>query len=225
MQNVNPVSQITSCPAVLRTLLVLVWGIGLSGCQLRSPDPTARGREVFETCVPCHGVAGQGNSADGAPNIAGMSAWYVETELGKFRAGARGMQFDDTEGMRMRPMSLSLASDEDVKAVAAYVASLPPVRHPSILGGDPQAGRRRYALCSGCHAPDGSGNENVKAPRLAGIDDWYLATELKKFKGGIRGADPRDAEGQTMRPMANTLGNEKTIRDVVAYIETLKPRS
>ena len=65
----------------------------------------------------------------------------------------------------------------------------------------------------------------MKAPRLAGLDDWYLATELKKFKGGVRGADPRDEEGSAMAPMAQSLANEKVIRDMAAYISTLKPQA
>ncbi len=190
-----------------------------------STDANARGRELFETCSECHGTHGEGNSEIGAPNIAGMNSWYVETELRKFRGGIRGAQFEDIEGMRMRPMALSLPNDSDVEVVARYVESLPSVTHAPVLGGDPKLGKRRYALCSGCHNPDGAGNESVKAPRLAGLDDWYLATELKKFKGGVRGADPRDTEGSAMAPMAQSLANDKVIRDVAAYISTMKPQA
>jgi cytochrome c oxidase subunit 2 len=193
----------------------------LSGCQAQA-DSASRGKQVFATCAECHGESGEGNPAIGAPNIAGMNEWYIETELHKFRSGIRGAQFDDLEGMRMRPMSLSLKNDDDVKAVATYVASLPPVVHAPILGGDPQAGKRRYALCSGCHGPNGAGNEAVKAPRLAGVDDWYLATELKKFHNSVRGADPNDTEGSAMAPMTRALNNDKVIRDLAAYVSTLK---
>ena len=202
-------------------------GFVAAGCQVqaRTDTPSERGRELFETCSECHGTHGEGNSEIGAPNIAGMKAWYVETELRKFRGGVRGAEFDDVEGMRMRPMAQSLPNDGDVEVIAKYVESLPPVTHAPVLGCDPKLGRRRYALCSGCHNPDGAGNEAVKAPRLAGLDDWYLATELKKFKGGVRGADPRDAEGAAMAPMAQSLATEKMIRDVAAYASTLKPRA
>jgi len=143
-----------------------------------------------------------------------MKAWYIETELRKFRAGERGAQFDDIEGMRMRPMALSLPTEGDIPVIAKYVESLPPVRHAPILGGDAKIGKRRYALCSGCHNPDGGGNESVKAPRLAGLDDWYLATELKKFRGGVRGADPRDEEGTAMAPMAKSREREGDSRHI-----------
>ena len=204
-------------------LLILVGGLGLSGCRFGETDAATRGREVYETCVPCHNSDGSGNPAVGAPNIAGMKAWYVEEQIEKFRAGIRGAHFNDIEGMRMRPMAQSLDSEDDVKAVARYVETLPQVRHASSLPGDPQAGQALFATCSACHGDNGAGNQDLKAPRIAGTDDWYLATELRKFRSGVRGASPKDMEGRLMRPMARGLPNEDAIRNVVAYVETLKP--
>ncbi len=63
----------------------------------------------------------------------------------------------------------------------------------------------------------------MQAPRIAGVDDWYLYIQLSKFRQGIRGAEPGDTQGQAMAPMAATLANDKAMRDVVAYIETLNP--
>jgi cytochrome c553 len=203
--------------------LILIGGLSLSGCRFGETDAASRGREVFETCVPCHNSDGSGNPAVGAPNIAGMRAWYVEEQIEKFRAGIRGAHFNDIEGMRMRPMAQSLDSDDDVKAVARYVETLPPVWHASSLPGDPQAGQALFATCSACHGDNGAGNQDLKAPRIAGTDDWYLATELRKFRSGVRGANPKDMEGRLMRPMARGLPNEDAIRNVVAYVETLKP--
>ena len=205
------------------TLLLLIGGLNLSGCRLGATDAATRGQEVFETCVPCHNADGSGNPTVGAPNIAGMKEWYVERELEKFRVGARGMHFSDVEGMRMRPMALSLTSEEDVKAVARYVETLPPVRHASSLPGDSKAGEALYATCSSCHGDAGAGNQDLGGPRIAGLDDWYLAAELRKFRSGIRGTSPKDREGRLMRPMARGLADEDAIRNVVAYVETLKP--
>jgi cytochrome c553 len=204
-------------------LTLVIGGLALSGCRMGATDAATRGQEVFETCVPCHNSDGSGNAAVGAPNIAGMKAWYVEREVDKFRTGVRGMHFNDVEGMRMRPMVLSLASEEDVKAVAHYVETLPPVPHGSSLPGDPKAGAMLYATCGACHGDNGAGNQDLGAPRIAGVDDWYLATELRKFRSGVRGTNPKDREGRLMRPMARTLANEDAIRNVVAYVETLKP--
>ncbi len=209
--------------SLLLPLVLLICGMSVSGCRLGATDAATRGREVFETCVPCHNADGSGNSAVGAPNIAGMKSWYIEREIDKFRAGVRGMHFNDVEGMRMRPMVLSLASEDDVKAVAHYVETLPPLPHASSLPGDPKAGATLYATCGACHGDTGAGNQDLGAPRIAGVDDWYLATELRKFRSGVRGTNPKDREGRLMRPMARTLANEDAIRNVVAYVETLKP--
>jgi len=218
-KNQTPVQhQITFC-----TVLLLAGGLGLAGCRLGATDAATRGQEVFETCVPCHNSDGSGNPAIGAPNIAGMKQWYVERELEKFRSGVRGMQFNDVEGMRMRPMALSLSSDDDVKAVSRYVESLPPIPHASSFPGDPKAGATLYATCGACHGDNGAGNQDLGAPRIAGVDDWYLATELRKFRSGVRGTNPKDREGRLMRPMARVLPDEDAIRNVVTYVETLKP--
>lgn len=204
-------------------LLLLTGGMSLSGCSLGKTDAATRGQEVFQTCVPCHNADGSGNPTVGAPNIAGMKGWYVEEELDKLRSGVRGKDFNDMEGMRMRPMAISITSEDDVKAVAHYVETLPPVRHAASLPGDPKAGEALFATCAACHGDNGAGNPDLKAPRIAGLDDWYLATELRKFRSGVRGASPKDAGGRLMRPMARSLADEDAIRNVVAYIDTLKP--
>ncbi len=210
--------------AVCALLLLLFAGLNLSGCGFGGTDAATRGREVFQTCEPCHNADGSGNAAIGAPNIAGMKEWYVEEELDKFRAGIRGMHFSDVEGMKMRPMALSLTSEDDVKAVSRYVETMSPVPHAATLPGDAQAGQAIFATCAACHGDGGAGNSDLKAPRIAGVDDWYLATELRKFRSGVRGTNPKDAEGRLMRPMARGLANEDAIRNVVAYIGTLKPQ-
>ena len=208
----------------LWTSLVLFLGCSVSGCSLGSTSAASRGRELFQNCAPCHQLDGSGNSEIGAPNIAGMKAWYVEGELTKFRAGVRGMHFNDVEGMRMRPIALSLVSEDDVKLVAAYVETMPQVRHPQLLPGNAQAGAALFAAtCAACHGDNGAGSKTLKAPQIAGVDDWYLATELRKFRSGVRGANPLDREGRLMRPMAQTLADEDAIRNVIAYIDTLKP--
>ena len=99
-------------------------------------DP-ARGERLWALCTQCHGETGDGNSEYLAPAIAGLPQWYGERQLGKFRDGVRGTHFDDIAGMRMRPMALSLRTDDDVKKVVVYLASLP-AQHPApeLSGGD-----------------------------------------------------------------------------------------
>jgi cytochrome c553 len=181
-----------------------------------------RGAELFSLCSQCHGAAGDGNPATLAPSIAGLPGWYVEGQLQKFRGGLRGTHFDDIAGMRMRPMALWLRSDDDVKAVAAYVASLPRTKPAATLvGGNATQGAALFAVCNACHGADGAGNQQLFAPPLRGATDWYLLKQLKNFKGGVRGFKPTDQNGIIMAGMAATLADEQAMKDVIAHIMTL----
>jgi cytochrome c oxidase subunit II len=206
----------------LPVALALVGGVVLSGCQRSAAAASTRGKELFGSCASCHGTQGEGRFEYAAPSIAGRSAASIEAELQEFRNGFRGNQFDDVEGMRMRPMALGLATDEDVKEVAQYAASLRPVKPPARLEGDAKAGAAIYSDCASCHGPDGAGNEASNMPRLTGLEDWYIAGQLKKFKSGIRGFNPKDDQGAIMRPAAEALADEKAMHDVAAYIVTLQ---
>jgi cytochrome c oxidase subunit 2 len=54
------------------------------------------------------------------------------------------------------------------------------------------------------------------------MSDWYLVTQLKNFKQGIRGAHPKDLYGPQMASMAAMLGDDQAMNDLVAYINSLR---
>ena len=201
---------------------------GLSACGSAPADETARAAQLYQTCAPCHGDAGLGTDTPGTPGtssatpaIAGMPAWYITAQVDKFRVGARGKHPDDYEGLRMRPMSKYFRTDEDVDLTASYIESMTPLQRSSSVDGDASKGAGLYAMCMACHQADGSGMEALGAPPLTQTQDWYLVSQLHKFKEGIRGADPKDISGATMRPFALTLADEQAMKDVVAHIQTL----
>jgi cytochrome c553 len=181
-----------------------------------------RGQAFFRLCSACHGNQGEGRIDLAAPAIASLPEWYVLTQLRKFRDGARGMHPQDSAGMRMRPMARSVPTEDDLQAVARYVASLAPHASPPTLAGDSARGQDQYLVCMACHGPDGRGNQQLMAPPLVATNDWYLFTQLQNFKHGVRGADPtKDVAGAMMRPMANSL-DAQMMQDVIAYIQTLR---
>jgi cytochrome c oxidase subunit 2 len=53
------------------------------------------------------------------------------------------------------------------------------------------------------------------------MTDWYLASQLKNFQTGIRGAHPQDFYGKQMGFMGRTVQNDQAINDLIAYINTL----
>jgi len=193
----------------------------VAACNETPTPGLARGEALFDTCVPCHGTQGAGNQELAAPNIAGLPQWYIVQQLQNFQAAHRGGTPFDTTGIRMKSMSWSLDLDGDLESVAEYVASLPRTNPaPVVVGGNAAAGQANFAVCTACHGQDGMGNEAVHAPPLVGQADWYLLSQLHKFKAGWRGADPADIWGSTMRPNALML-DDQSMLNVVAYIQTL----
>ena len=75
-----------------------------------------------------------------------------------------------------------------------------------------------YYSCASCHGDNGEGNRALLAPSLAGLDSWYLTSQLKKFKSGQRGSHPEDTYGKHMTLLARTLYGENDITLVTNYI-------
>jgi cytochrome c553 len=197
--------------------LLLGASFGTAGAQ-----DLENGEKLFTLCTQCHGSDAGGMPMALAPAIAGMPEWYIQNELGAFRAGQRGNHPGDVGGMRMKPMSRSLRTEQDVKDVAAYVAQLPATQPARLVQGDSEKGKATYsAVCVSCHQADGAGNADLKFPPLLHTSDWYLKTQLMNYKAGVRGNDPTNTNGIVMRSMSQTLTDDQAIDDVVAYIMTL----
>ena len=208
-------------PVVRRIGLPLL-AIGMAACDATPPPAgMARGEELYDTCLPCHGENAAGNPEIAAPAVAGLPQWYVEEQLRGFQNGYRGDHASDLPGLRMRPMALSLTREGDVESVAEYVASLPAVYPASTLHGNAGAGAASYAVCVACHGEDGLGNQDLHAPPIVQLDDWYLLNQLRNFKSGARGAAEGDVWGTTMRVNSLAL-TDQAMQDVIAYVQTLR---
>ena len=104
-------------------VLFFVAMIGLSGQALAAGD-AAKGQAFYAVCATCHGADGKGLESFNSPNLTGLQEWYIVRQLKNFRAGLRGVDSKDTYGMQMRPMALTLANDQAVEDVAAYITTL-----------------------------------------------------------------------------------------------------
>ncbi len=158
----------------------------------------AAGKELFTVCAGCHGAQGEGNPAVNAPKLSGQGSWYLKRQLKYFKQGVRGTDDKDVFGKMMAPMAATLADDAAIDNVVAYIKTLPDNPAPPTLKSNAVHGQQLYVTCGACHGADGQGIQATNAPRLKGMSDWYLVTQLKNFKQGIRGAHPHDMYGPQM---------------------------
>jgi cytochrome c oxidase subunit II len=184
-------------------------------------DPVA-GKPVYAVCAACHGQQAEGNPALNAPKLSGQGDWYLKRQLKNFKSGARGADDKDVFGKIMAPMTATLGDDAAIDNVVAYIRTLPDSPAPATVHGNVRKGQDPYVTCGACHGADGRGIQATNAPRLKGMSDWYLVTQLKNFKQGIRGAHPKDLYGRQMAFMAAILGNDQETDDLVAYIDTFR---
>ncbi len=206
-----------------RAALILFASSAVIGCSKTPAEGAPRGEVLYTNCVTCHQEDGGGSVDFDVPAIAGLPAWYIEAQLGKFGSGARGSDHRDIQGLRMRPMARTLRGETDVQAVSAYIAAMTPTDPtPIVEGGDAARGQQLFeGTCRTCHGEGGVGDQAQNAPPLNHASDWYLVTQIQNFRAGIRGTNPADLTGASMRPMALSLADEQAIKDVVAYISSL----
>ena len=183
-------------------------------------DPAA-GQPLFTACTACHGAKGEGNREMNAPKLSGQADWYLVRQLQSFKHGVRGSNDQDTFAKQMIPFASMLADDAAIRNVVAYIQTLPEVRPPASVVGDPVRGKKLYETCSACHGETAKGIWATNAPRLSNMSDWYMARQLQHFRDGIRGVHPQDFHGAQMRSMARTLADDQAVADVLDYIRTL----
>lgn len=75
-----------------------------------------------------------------------------------------------------------------------------------------------FVYCTVCHGVQLMGNPIIKAPRLSGMETWYVEQQLQNFKKGLRGAHALDPFGFEMQPMAAALSDDQ-IASVSAFVK------
>jgi cytochrome c553 len=133
-----------------------------------------------ELCAACHGEAGISDK-EGIPSLAGQPDYFVQWQLVFFRSGTRKNEL-------MSPVAAPL-SDEDVRALGAYFAALPPPKPADAADDRPELSEAGAALakrnrCATCHGEKLAGLQ--AAARLAGQREDYLLKALRDFKSGAR---------------------------------------
>jgi len=192
-----------------------------SEVQGRPKADAVAGKAQYAVCASCHGQQAEGIEAMNAPALAGLAPWYLERQIRHYQQGIRGAHQDDTFGQQMAGMSRVLANDNAIRNVSAYIDSLPAPEVPGTVSGNVAKGAAHFNSCGACHGAKAQGNYALQAPRLAGIQDWYLKRQLHNFRQGIRGTHEGDNYGHQMVLMARSLQNEKSIDDLLSYLNSL----
>jgi cytochrome c553 len=77
------------------------------------------GKALYAKCAACHGADGKTKALGKSEIIAGQNAVDLETKIAEYKAGTRNVN-----GMgAMMKAQVAMMSDEDIKAVAAYIAT------------------------------------------------------------------------------------------------------
>jgi cytochrome c553 len=178
-----------------------------------SAADVAEGKRVADTtCARCHGANGI-STIKAIPHLAGQRPGYLYLELRAYQTGARGNDMMDG--------AVKFLSDEALVKVAAYYASLEPVRpgadsaKAAPVRLDPVlAGKRAAESCGGCHGPSGV-SKTPGMPSLVGLDPKYIVTAVKAYKGGQRKND-------VMKTFAATL-TDADLNNIALYYALQKP--
>lgn len=158
------------------SLALTTVGFVVACVSARAADISA-GKALAEGCAACHGADGV-SQISLTPSLAGQPDEYVQWQLVYFRSGARKSEV-------MGPLAEAL-SNEEIRNLGAYYASLPPPR-PSVVpdalaeSGEKLAVQRR---CKSCHADDYNGFR--AAARLSGQREDVLVQALREFRSGKR---------------------------------------
>ena len=183
----------------------------------------AKGKSLYTTCATCHGQKAEGMQALGAPALADQEPYYLKNQLQNFRTNKRGVHEKDAYGAQMAPMAKILDS-EGIMDVIAYIKTMPsPTIETTLEGGNVENGKNYYNMvCGACHGPGAVGIESLNSPKLVGMQDWYLERQLNNFRQGIRGKEEGDTFGAQMQQIAESIPDDQTVADLIAYINSLK---
>ena len=220
----------------LAGLAVLVLGLLMTGSLYAAFAPAqaqqaessaaqvAKGRELFLVgCSFCHGQNGEGvRTQDGnqiGPPLVGVGAAAVDFQVG---TGRMPMAQPGAQAPRKKPTY----SDEEIAALAAYVASLgpgPAIPKPedySIEGMSDQereeaivrGGQIFLTNCTACHNFEGSGGAMPRggyAPPIRGVEPKYI------YEAMLTGP-------QAMDSFSNGVLPPEDKRAVIAYLESIE---
>ena len=166
---------------------------------------------IAETCLGCH--AGKGET-HATPPLWGRGTDYILSQLDKFGEGTRGYHPDNHEAQLMGAIARQLKeSGTDRQQLVEHLNVTRKIEEPDAI-----------SLCGSCHGSNLHGNRWLGVPSIAGLDDWYIADQLRHFQTGVRGTHSSDANGRMMSLAAKILIKSDEIESVSKKIAALPPK-
>jgi len=205
-----------------RKFLTLVAGTlfalaaGSASAAIYPVGDAAAGESQVASCAGCHGM--DGNSAMGAfPKLAGLGEKYLAKQLMDIRDGKRVIvemtgQLTGKTDQQLADMAAfydgkarQLSGAKQIELVGSSISGDEAIAFGASLyrGGNLQVG---IPSCTGCHAPNGAGNEPAGYPALGGQHADYIAKQLRLFRDGLR---HNDGEAKVMRGVAERMSNRE----------------
>ena len=74
------------------------------------------------------------------------------------------------------------------------------------------AAENKFDYCLLCHGANGNGNYGIRAPKISGMESWYLARQLDNFAAGIRGLHANDEPGHEMAAIDSASSEDSEAR-------------
>ncbi len=185
------------------------------GSSSSDTDLIAEGRELFVVgCASCHGLNAEGiemqSGSNNGPSLIGVGAAAVDFQV---ETGRMPMARPDVQAPRKEGMY----SDEEIAALAAYVASLAPgpaIPAPeeySTEGASVARGGEFFRTnCTACHNFAGAGGalaEGRYAPPLKGVSPEHIVEAI--------------VTGPQQMPVFSWLEPQDR-KDIIAYLERLE---
>jgi cytochrome c553 len=197
--------------------LVLACLMGTANANTAAAGPKidlVKGQAIAtNACMACHTFDGKRGSPAN-PVLQGQHPEYLVKQLADFKAGKR-------KNAIMQGFAATL-SEDDMRNVAAFYASKPPVPGSATSKDTISLGEKIYRggisdravpACAGCHSPNGAGIPS-QYPRLGGQHAAYTQAQLTAYRDGGR-------VNVQMTGVAAKM-NDREIKAVADYIAGLR---
>lgn len=194
--------------------LVLTISILASTLSANASEPLG---EPYLNCAACHGSTAQGNNAMQAPFLKGQNKNYLNRQIVSMLNGERQLS---AAAQAMLP-ALRQLSQPQREALVQQLAAIDIAGNVAI-GASSETGYKAYqAKCGSCHGSVGQGNEKLYAPKLVGLTESYMMTQMIAFDNGQRGTETTHKYGRQMAMMARIADDPEMRKEILAYIASL----